>query len=324
MVDVNIEQQIGRPQIDIKPRRELLALYGIPMADFVNYINVALSGRKVSEVYDNGFNSNLTVKINPEEVSTIDALKDLMIDSSEGKIPLSYVADIVSTTGPNTINREDVSRRIVISANVDERDLLSVVNDIQSVVSENIKLPEGYFMKIGGQFESEAAASRTLMLTSMLSIFIIFILLYGEFKNIKQPLVILINMPLAIIGGVLILVFTGSEVNIPAIIGFISLAGISTRNGMLLINRYNKLESEGIGLKDRILKGSADRLTPILMTALTSALALIPLALRGGEPGNEIQAPMATVILGGLITSTVLNIYIVPIVYQLIKKHEKE
>ena len=294
------------------------------MADVVSYINVALSGRKVSEVYDNGFNSNLTVKINPEEVSTIDALKDLMIDSSEGKIPLSYVADIVSTTGPNTINREDVSRRIVISANVDERDLRSVVNDIQSVVSENIKLPEGYFMKIGGQFESEAAASRTLMLTSLLSIFIIFILLYGEFKNIKQPLVILINMPLAIIGGVLILVFTGSEVNIPAIIGFISLAGISTRNGMLLINRYNKLESEGIGLKDRILKGSADRLTPILMTALTSALALIPLALRGGEPGNEIQAPMATVILGGLITSTVLNTYIVPIVYQLIKKHEKE
>lgn len=324
VVDVNIEQQIGRPQIDIKPKREIMARYGITMPDFVKYIDVALAGYKVSEVYENGFPSNLVVKIDPAETVTIESLKDLMIDSDTGKIPLSYVADIISTTGPNTINREDVSRRLVISSNVDGRDLRGVVNDIQKGISEKVSLPEGYYLKIGGQFESEAAASHTLMLTSLLSIFIIFILLYGEFKNFSQPLVILINMPLAIIGGVFMLVITGSELNIPAIIGFISLIGISTRNGMLLINRYNRLEVAGVPLSERIMTGSVDRLTPILMTALTSALALIPLALRGGEAGNEIQSPMATVILGGLITSTALNIYIVPIVYYLIKNKKKK
>ncbi len=324
VVDVNIEQQIGRPQIDIKPKRELLAKYGIPISEFAEFINVALSGQKVSEVYEDGLPYNLTVKVDPDEVAGIDALNDLMIDSSFGKIPLSYVAEIISTTGPNTIARENVNRRIVVSANVDGRDLRSVVNDIQKTINEKIKLPEGYYLKIGGQFESEAAASRTLMLTSLLSIFIIFILLYGEFKNMNQPLVILINMPLAVIGGVLMLVMTGSEMNIPAIIGFISLAGISTRNGMLLMNRYNSLKTEGMSLKDRIYKGSVDRLTPILMTALTSALALIPLALRGGQAGNEIQAPMATVILGGLVTSTVLNIFIVPIVYEMINKRKEK
>lgn len=320
VVDVNIEQQIGRPQIDIKPKREIMARYGISMADFVKYVNVALGGYKVSEVYEDGFPSNLIVKVNPIEVSRIDALNDLMIDSRDGKIPLSYVAEIISTTSPNTINREDVSRRIVVSCNVEGRDLRSVVNEIQTIIDSDVNLPEGYYVKIGGQFESEASASRTLMLTSLLAIFVIFILLYSEFKNFSQPLIIMINMPLAIIGGVMILVLTHSELNIPAIIGFISLIGISTRNGMLLINRYNRLEEEGVALADRIMKGSIDRLTPILMTALTSALALIPLALRGDDAGNEIQSPLATVILGGLITSTVLNVYIVPIVYYIIKK----
>lgn len=324
VVDVNIEQQIGRPQIDIKPKRELLARYGIPLNQFAEFVNVALAGQKVSEVYVDGLPYNLTIKVDPDEIGGIDALNDLMIDSPKGKIPLGYIADAISTTGPNTISREDVNRRLVVSANVDGRDLRSAVNEIQAAISENVDLPEGYYLKIGGQFESEAAASRTLMLTSILSIFVIFILLYGEFKNLRQPLVILINMPLAIIGGVFMLVFTGSEMNIPAIIGFISLVGISTRNGMLLMNRYNSLESEGMKLIDRILRGSVDRLVPILMTALTSALALIPLAIRGGEAGNEIQAPMATVILGGLITSTVLNIFIVPIVYQMINKKKKD
>lgn len=320
IVDVNIEQQTGRPQIDIKPRRELLARYGIPMNRFISFINVALAGETVSNVYEAGFPVNIRLKVDPAEVGGIDALGDLMIDSNVGMIPLSRVADIVSTTGPNTINRENVSRRLVVSANVDGRDLRGAVNDIKEVIASEVALPEGYSYRIGGQFESEEAASRTLLATSLLSVLIISILLYGEFKNMYQPLVILINMPLAVIGGVMILVFTGSELNIPAIIGFISLIGISTRNGMLLMSRYKSLRDEGVGLKDRIFKGSTDRLTPIMMTALTSALALIPLALRGGQAGNEIQAPMATVILGGLITSTILNIFVVPIIYYLINR----
>lgn len=318
IVDVNIEQQIGRPQIDIKPRRAMLSRYGIGLNEFARYINTVFTGASVSQMYENGFPYNLTVKLSPDEYQSIDALNDLMIDSNEGKIPLSYVADIESTTGPNTINREDVNRRVIISANVEGRDLRGAVNAIQDAVSSNVELPEGYMIKIGGQFESEAAASRTLLLMSLLSVVLIFMLLYGEFKDVGESLLILVNMPLAIIGGVLILVITGGDLNIPAIIGFISLIGISTRNGMLLINRYNQLEGEGMALMDRIYKGSIDRLTPILMTALTSALALIPLALRGGEAGNEIQAPMATVILGGLLTSTVLNVFVVPIIYRLL------
>lgn len=186
-------------------------------------------------------------------------------------------------------------------------------------------MPEGYFVTYGGQFESEAAASRTLGLTSILALLIIFMLLYGEFRDLKESLVILVNMPLAMIGGVLILVATRSELNIPAIIGFISLLGIATRNGMLLISHYNQLEREGMDLDRRIAVGSVDRLTPIIMTALTSALALIPLALRSQVPGNEIQSPLAVVILGGLISSTTLNIFVVPVLYRMIagKKSRK-
>ncbi len=228
------------------------------------------------------------------------------------------MADVVSTTGPNTINRENVNRRLVISANVDGRDLRGAVNEIRKEIEKDIKLPEGYYLSFGGQFESAAEESSTLALMSLLALLIIFMLLYADFKNISQSLVILINMPLAMIGGVLILVFTGGELNIPAVIGFISLLGIATRNGMLLISRYNQLENEGIGLEQRIAIGSTDRLTPIIMTALTSALALIPLALRSSVPGNEIQSPLAVVILGGLISSTSLNVFVVPVLYRYI------
>ena len=248
-----------------------------------------------------------------------------MIDSSEGMIPLSQVADVVSTTGPNTINRENVARRLVISANVDGRDLRSVVEEIQDRINDNVTLPEGYYISYGGQFESEASASRTLALTSLLALLVIFMLLYADFRNLAQSLVILINMPLAAIGGVWILVLAGDELNIPAIIGFISLLGIATRNGMLLMSRYNQLRDEGMPLAEWIATGSVDRLTPIIMTALTSALALIPLALRSGVPGNEIQSPLAVVILGGLVSSTSLNIFVVPVLYRYIctrrKKH---
>ena len=323
VVDVNIEQQIGRPQLDIIPRRDMLARYGISMNQFTRFIDVALAGEVVSQVYEEGIPYAITVKLPDDRRDSMNKIAALMIDSNEGKIPLSYVADIVSTTGPNTINRENVSRRLVISANVDGGDLRGAVNKIKERIEANVSMPENYYVTYGGQFESEANASRTLALTSIIALLIIFMLLYSEFKNAEQSLIILINMPLAAIGGVLILVITGGELNIPAIIGFISLLGITTRNGMLLISRYNHLYEDGEPLMQRIIHGSADRLNPIIMTALTSALALIPLAIRGGEPGNEIQSPMAVVILGGLISATALNVFVVPIIYYLSRRNKE-
>ena len=323
VVDINIEQQVERPQLEIRPRREMLARFGIPINEFAHYINVTLAGEVVSQVYEQGLPYDVTVRLDENHRNSMEKISNLMIDSNVGKIPLSYVADIVSATGPNTINRENVSRRIIISANVQDRDLRGAVNDIQEKIEEEIVLPENYYITYGGQFESEAEASRTLALTSIGALVIIFMLLYQEFKNINQSLIILLNMPLAMIGGILILRLTSGELNIPAIIGFISLLGITTRNGMLLMTRYNNLKEEGMALLERIKHGSADRLNPIIMTALTSALALIPIAVSGSEPGNEIQSPLAIVILGGLLTSTILNIYVVPIVYYLIYRKEK-
>lgn len=317
VVDANIEQQMERPQLDIRPRRDMLAYYGIPMSQFADFIRVALAGETVSQVYEKGRPFDLVLKMESDARGSIDQVASLMIDSPKGKIPLSAVADVRSTAGPNSINRENVSRRIVISANVEGRDLRGVVNDIMREVDEEIDLPEGYYVNYGGQFESEASASRTLLIVSLLALVIIFLLLYGQYHNAVQSGIILLNMPLALIGGILILRLTSGEMNIPAIIGFISLMGIATRNGMLLMSRYDTLRQEGQGLMERVLHGSADRLNPILMTALSSALALIPLAVNGHQPGNEIQSPLAIVILGGLLSSTLLNIFVVPIMYYL-------
>ena len=325
VVDANIEQQMERPQLDIRPRRDMLAYYGIPVSRFADFIRVALAGETVSQVYEKGRPFDLVLKMESGARSSIDEVSSLMIDSPKGKVPLSAVAEIVSGAGPNSINRENVSRRIVISANVEGRDLRGVVNDIMREVDEEIELPEGYYVNYGGQFESEASASRTLLIVSVIALIIIFLLLYGQYHNAVQSGIILLNMPLALIGGILILRATSGELNIPAIIGFISLMGIATRNGMLLMSRYDALRQEGYGLMDRILNGSADRLNPILMTALSSALALIPLAVNGNQPGNEIQSPLAIVILGGLLSSTLLNIFVVPIMYYLTnRKKEKD
>ena len=322
LVDLKVEQQIERPQLTITPKRELMAKYGIPLPEFEEYINVMLGGEVVSQVYDDGKTFDLTVKTSDESRATMEDIRNLMIDAGGKKIPLSYIAEVRSVTGPNTINRENVQRKLVISANVSERDLRSVVNDIQNKIGNSIQLPEGYHIEYGGQFESEQAASRTLLLTSLMSLLVIFLLLYNEFKNAKESGVILLNLPLALIGGVLILWMTSGEISIPAIIGFISLFGIATRNGMLLISHYTQLRSDGFSVYDAVIHGSLDRLNPILMTALSSALALIPLALNGDLPGNEIQSPMATVILGGLLTSTFLNGFIIPIVYLLMNKEK--
>lgn len=299
VVDLNVEQQIERPQLKINPKRDMLAKYGITLPEFTEFIDIALAGEVVSQVYENGRSFDLTVKVRDDERDKIEKIANLMIDANGTKIPLSYVADISSSSGPNTINRENVKRKIVISANVADRDLHGVVKDIQEKINATIKLPEDYHIEYGGQFESEQAASRTLLLTSMISVLVIFLLLYHEFRNAKQSGIILLNLPLALIGGVIMLKLTSGEISIPAIIGFISLFGIATRNGMLLVSHYNHLQNEGYNLKDTIIHGSLDRLNPILMTALSSALALIPLAIGGDLPGNEIQSPMAKVILGG-------------------------
>lgn len=318
LVDVNVEQLTGRPQLDIVPDREMLALYGITASELREYLGVALQGEVVSTVYDGEWPCALRVVVDPTATGSIEELGNLTVNSSNGPVPLSSLAAVKSVTGPNAINREGVRRRIVVSANVEGRDLGSAVKEIKEKLDANVTLPQGYYYTLGGQFESEQRASHTLMGLSLLSLLIILLLLQGEFHNVRQSLVIMVNMPIAVVGGIVMLAVTGAEVNIPAIIGFISLMGISTRNGMLLMSRYNQLRDSGVALQERIAAGSADRLTPILMTALTSALALIPLALRAGEAGNEIQAPMATVILGGLITSTLLNVYIVPVIYSYI------
>ena len=324
VADLNVEQQVERPQLTISPRRQMLARYGITLPQFAEYVRVCLAGEAVSQVYEQGKTFNLVVRVADGERSTAQRIGSLLIDTADGQqVPLSYVADIRSTMGPNTISRENVKRKIVISANVEGRDLLSTVEDIQQRIDQRIHLPEGYHVEMGGQFESERAASRTLALTSCMALVVIFLLLYGQFRSIKESAVILINLPLALIGGVFALMLTTGEVSIPAIIGFISLFGIATRNGMLLVSHYAHLQrEEGYTVYDSVIRGSLDRLNPILMTALCSALALIPLAVGGDLPGNEIQSPMAKVILGGLLTSTFLNGFIIPIVY--LSLHKKE
>ena len=320
IVDLNVEQQIERPQLKITPKREMLAKYGISIPEFSEIISVMLAGEVMSQVYEGNRAYDLTLKVRDDSRESIQRINELIIDANGRKIPLRNVADITSVMGPNTINRENVSRKIVISANISDGDLRGAVNEIQQLISNEIELPEGYHIEYGGQFESEQRASRTLLITSIFSILVIFLLLFNQFRDVTQSVVILLNLPLALIGGVLILFFSSGNLSIPAIIGFISLFGIATRNGMLLISRYNDLRNEGYNLNESIMLGSLDRLNPILMTAFTTALALIPLALSDSLPGNEIQSPMAKVILGGLLTSTLLNGFIIPIMYLLTNK----
>ena len=324
VVDLNVEQQVERPQLQIVPKREMLAKYGVTPSEFTDMVEVYLAGRTVSRVYEGNRVFDLTVKADDDSRSTIEAIRDMPVDVVGGKVPFSQIAEIRSAAGPNTINRENVARKIVISANVSDGDLQGAVNRIRKKINDNVPLPEGYHVEYGGQFESAQSATRTLLVTSLMAILVIFLLLYGQFKNVRQASAVLLNLPLALIGGVFAIFFADGIISIPAIIGFISLFGIATRNGMLLIDRYNELRQSGLSLHDAVMRGSLDRLNPILMTALTSALALIPLALGGDLPGNEIQSPMAKVLLGGLLTSTMLNGFIVPVVYILISKKRNE
>jgi Cu/Ag efflux pump CusA len=319
LVDVNVDQQIAIPQIQIRANREMLTRYGITVDEFNEFIDIAFGGEKLSDIYEGEKRFDLVLRIEKDYNQSIEGIKAALIDTHDGrKVPLEQVAEIVSVSGPNAISRENVHRKVVVSANVSGRDLKSVVEDVQKSIAEKVVLPEGYRIEYGGQFESEEKASRTLLLTSILAILIIFLLLFQEFKNFKLAGVVLLNLPLSLIGGVFTIFFTSGVMSIPAIIGFITLFGIATRNGILLITNYQRLQSQGISLWETVTLGSADRLNAILMTALTAALALIPLAMRGHLSGNEIQSPMAKVILGGLLTSTLLNIYIVPVVYSIL------
>ncbi|HKL67581.1 MAG TPA: efflux RND transporter permease subunit, partial [Bacteroidales bacterium] len=321
--DINVQQQTEAPQIKIKAKRDMLARYGIPVNNFTSFINTALKGEKVSDVFEDEQRFPMVLRYNDESRSDIRAIRNAMIDTYDGrKVPLSFVADIESSSGPNSISRENVQRKIVISVNVAERDVGSVVADIKSRVNNTVELPDNYRLEYGGLFESAESASKRLLFTSLLAILIVFIILYQEFKNSRLALVILLNLPLALIGGIFAISISSSVISIPTIIGFITLFGIATRNGLLLISRYEALASNGLSLRERVITGSADRLNPILMTALTAALALIPLAAGSEKPGNEIQSPMAIVILGGLLSSTLLNIYLIPTVYLLM--HSKK
>lgn len=324
LVDVSVEQQIEIPQIQIRANRDRLNQYGIRIGEFNEFVDVALAGETVSQIFDGSKTYNVILRLDDPNRNSIERIRDILIDMHDGqKIPLHYVADVVSTSGPNTINRENVERKTVVSANVAGRDQKSAVAEIQQRITENVVLPDGYHIEYGGQFEAESEASRTLFATSILSLLIIFLLLFQEFKRVNVSAIILLNLPLALIGGVFSIYFTSGILSIPAIIGFITLFGIATRNGILLVSHYETLRNEGMNAYDTIIQGSKDRLSPILMTALTAGLALIPLAMAGDMPGNEIQSPMAKVILGGLFTSTLLNIFIVPVVYSYIKPSQK-
>lgn len=322
IADLNVEQQIERPQLQIVPNREMMAKYGITPSEFNDMVEVYLAGKVVSQVYEGNKVFDLTLKAADDNRNSIEEIRNISVDAVGGKIPFGQIVQIRSAAGPNTINRENVARKIVISANVSDGDLQGAVTRIQKAIKDNVELPEGYHVEYGGQFESAQSASRTLLFTSLMAIIVIFLLLYGQFKDVRQASAVLLNLPLALIGGIFAIFFADKIISIPAIIGFISLFGIATRNGMLLIDRYNELRSEGLSLHDAVIRGSLDRLNPILMTALTSALALVPLALGGELPGNEIQSPMAKVLLGGLLTSTMLNGFIIPVVYILISRRK--
>ena len=316
VVDVNVEQQVETPQLQVRADREKLALYGITMEEFNHFIEAAFPGKKVGSVYEEERSFDLIIRLNKDYTESIDGVKRALIDTPNGKVSLGDVADIVSVGGPGSISRENVQRKVVVSANIASSDVAGTVERVSDYLKDKLHLDEGYRLEYGGQFESAESASRTLWLTTFVAILVVFVLLYSEFKSTSLSAVVLLNLPLALIGGILATFFTSGVMSIPAIIGLITLFGIATRNGILLVSRYQHLREEGVSLEDAIMHGSVDRLTPILMTAFTSALALVPMILNGSASGNEIQSPMAVVVLGGLLSSTVLNIFVIPIVYR--------
>ena len=321
LVDLNVEQQIERPELQIKPYRSQLAIYGISPKEFTETVETALLGMQVSEVYEGDKRFDLVLMFDSLSRSSIEGIKAITLDGRNGKVPLSAIAEVRSFTGANSINRENVRRKLVVSGNMADADLSTIVNEIQTRINEKIKMPEGYHVELGGQIESQRNASLTLLITSLLSIIVVFLLLLREFKKVSLASIVMLNLPLSIIGGIFMIAMTSGVISIPSIIGFISLFGIATRNGILLVSRFESLSY--LPIKERIITGAKDRINPIVMTALTSALALIPLALGADLTGNEIQSPMAIVILGGLVSSTLLNLFVIPVAYYIFNAHKK-
>lgn len=321
IADVAVDQQIEIPQLRVSPKRQILAAHGMTVQQLMTQLDIGFAGEKVGEIFEGQQYFDLMVRFEKSYRNNMESLQTALITLPNGSVlPLKDLANINSVSSPNTISREDVQRKIVIAANVNERDLRSVVNDIKNTINSEVKIPEGYRIEYGGQFKNEENASQLLLITALLAIIMIFFLLHYEFKSIKLAFIVLINLPLSLIGGILIVYYTSGVISIASTIGFISLFGIATRNGILLVSRYEDLKRKGLFGITLLKSGAIDRFNPILMTAFTTGLALIPLALKGSESGNEIQSPMALVILGGLLTATLLNLIVIPCVYKLFDK----
>jgi len=316
VVDLAIEPIIKTAQISFHYDREAMSLHGLSTADLSQFIEVAFKGETVGRIMEGRRSFDLVVRYEKSNRSSIEDLKNAMIKTSNGVfIPLSEVTKLELIPGPNQVSRENSQRKLVVQANVAGRDLVGVVDEVRNLLKTKIRLPKNYYIEYGGQFESEVEASRTIWTLSILSFLFIAVILYQEFKSAKDVLFVLVNLPLALIGGVWSVWLTDGIVSIASLVGFITLFGIASRNGILLISHFHNLITEGKTLKEAVKQGSIERLNPILMTALTAAFALIPLALGLGQPGKEIEAPMAIVILGGLITSTFLNMILIPTLY---------
>ena len=320
VVDVNVEQQVETPQLQIRADREKMAQFGVTMEEFNGFVESAFPGKKVGSVYEEERSFDLIIRLNKDYTESMEGVERALIDTPNGKVALSDIATVVSVGGPGSISRENVQRKVVVSANIASGDVAGTVDRVKKHLDENLKLDEGYRLEFGGQFESAESASRTLWLTTLVAVLVVFVLLYSEFKSTSLSVVVLLNLPLALIGGIIATYFSSAVMSIPAIIGLITLFGIATRNGILLVSRYQHLRAEGVSLDEAVMHGSADRLTPILMTAFTSALALVPMILNGSASGNEIQSPMAVVVLGGLLSSTFLNVFIIPVAYRWVVK----
>ncbi|WP_373060717.1 efflux RND transporter permease subunit [Gemmatimonas sp.] len=318
VADLQLEQQSDVPQLRIRADRVALTRYGMSVGQLADAIDVALNGETVSQVLEDGRSVDLVVRYPETLRANAASIADVAFDTPTGQhVPLSQLATVTVDRGPNTISRENVQRKIVVQANVAGRDLGSTVADIERAIAAGVTLPPGYFIEYGGQFEAQAEAARTLAMLSLLSVAAIFLLLYGEFRSARTAALVMANLPLALIGGVAAVLLTGRVVSIASLVGFVTLFGIATRNGILLVAHYRHLLAEGVPFREAVTRGSLERLSPILMTALTAGLALIPLAFGGGEPGNELQTPMAIVILGGLLSATALNMLVLPALYWL-------
>lgn len=315
-VDVSTQQQGEIPFISVVWDWRALAGYGLRVSEAAESLETAMTGTAVGRIRDGNASFDLVVRMPREHSNSIEAIRDTVITTPTGaRVPFSALADIDYTRGPNTIQRENVARNMVVMANVAGRDLVGVVDDIRAAVEANVELPAGYHVEYGGQFESAAAANERLMVLGVIVIAGIFLLLYAAFGRLRDALLVMLNLPLALIGGVLGVWLSGNILTVASIIGFITLFGIATRNGVILVDQFRRFIADGLETREAVLRGAEERLAPILMTALATALALVPLALAAGEPGSEIQAPMAIVILSGLFTSTLLNMLVVPALY---------